>query len=129
MNYLRSQATAKRLIEANGRDVTLIRKNDYVTDSNKPWRGNDGNNNMEPVDEEVGTIKAVVYPYNDRDIDGNNVRRGDSMMIIAHTSLSPVEDLKDIEFVDDGSRRYRVMNAGKIAPGDTIIAYQFQLRE
>ena len=123
-NYTRSAATAKRLIEANGRTVSLIRKVATPGDTDKPWRGptSDG-------DDEVGDVKAIVYPVNARDVDGNNIRRGDEICIIAHTSLASPEDLRDIVFIEDGGRRFKVMNSEVIGPGDVVIVYSFQLRQ
>lgn len=39
-NYAKLAATAQRLIEKNGRAVTLSRRGEIVSDNNKPWRGN-----------------------------------------------------------------------------------------
>lgn len=123
VNYVRAAATAKRLIEENGRDVTLVRKNQTSADNAKPWRGP-----ATAVNVTVGTVKAVFYPIDEEDEKGGLLRRGEEKMMIAHDSLAVPEDLEDIDHVSDGGRIYKVVKACPLGPGDVRIAYEFVVK-
>ena len=121
VNYVRAAATAKRLIEENGRSVVLYRKVRTPLDSNKPWRG--PNPSTDPAI--VGTVLAVFYPIDEEDEKGGLLRRGEEKMMIAHDSLTVPQDLDDIDHVIDGSYTYKVVKACPIGPGSVRIAYEF----
>ena len=120
VNYVKAAATTKRLIEANGRDVTLVRKNQTPADANKPWRSP-----ATAVNVTVGTVKAVFYPIEEKDEDGGLLRRGEEKMMIAHDSLASPSDLEDIDHVSDNGRIYKVVTACPLGPGSVRIAYEF----
>ncbi len=42
VDYVKLAATAKRLIEANGRSITFVRDSETPVDVNKPWLGPTG---------------------------------------------------------------------------------------
>ena len=123
VNYVRLAASTKRIIESNGRDVILIRKSRTPGDAAKPWRGP-----AALTDETVGTIKAVIYPAEEKDGDGTLIRRGYYVAMLAHDSLSPSEDLSDLDSVNDGGIIYKVDKASIIGPGDVKIAYELNLK-
>jgi hypothetical protein len=123
VNYVKSAALAKRLIEANGRDVVLHRKTRTPEVSGEPWRGpNPATSSV------VGTVKAVFYPIEDRDEAQTLNRRGMEKMMIAHDSLDPAQDLSDIDHVVDGGVIYKVVQSNRIGPGSIIVAYEFIVR-
>lgn len=122
-NYVKLAATAKRLIELNGRTVTLVRKTRTAADAAKPWRGPSGTGNTT-----VATPKAVIYPAVEKNEDGALVSRGFEKAMIAHDSLSPKQDLTDIDAIVDGGVTYKVIKAYRIGPGDTTIHYEFDLK-
>jgi hypothetical protein len=126
VNYVRSAATAKRLIEENGRTVTLYRKVRTPLDVNKPWRG-PSTAAATPDPNVVGQVKAVIYPVKEEDVDDGLVRLGMQTAMVAHDSLQSPEDLSDIDAIKDGSYTYKVVKAVVIGPGDTKIVYQFYL--
>lgn len=123
MDYVRSAATAKRLIERDGRTVNIYRKQTTPADVTKPWRGP-----ASPTDILVATVKAVVYPFETKDVDGTIIRRGDSRIMVAHDSLVGVTDLEDLDWVADGALYYKIENVHVIAPGDVRIAYEIKIR-
>lgn len=123
VNYVRAAATAKRLIEANGRDVTLVRKNQTPADAAKPWR-----QPASAVDVTVGTVKGVFYPIEEKLPDGSLVRKAEEKLMIAHDSLDPSQNLEDIDHVLDGMKKYKVIEACPLGPGDVRIAYEFLVK-
>jgi hypothetical protein len=122
VNYVRSAATAKRLIEENGRTVTLVRKTRTAEDPALPWRGP-----VDPGNTTVAQVKAVIYPVTEKDAIDGLVRLGMETAMVAHDSLTPGQDLSDIDAIIDGSNTYKVVKAVVIGPGDTKIVYQFYL--
>lgn len=123
VDYVKSAATAKRLIEKNGRSVVLVRKSQTPADAAKPWRGP-----TSPGNTTVGTVKAAIFPIDEKDEIGGLIRRGDETAWIAHDSLATPEDLEDIDALVDGGVTYKVIKACPIGPGDVRIAYQFYVR-
>jgi hypothetical protein len=121
VNYVRAAATAKRLIEENGRTVVLYRKVRTPLDNSKPWRGP----NPSADSAIVGTVKAIFYPIEEEDEKGGILRRGEEKMMIAHDSLAVPEDLEDIDHITDNGKLYKVVKACPIGPGDVRIAYEF----
>jgi hypothetical protein len=124
VNYVRNAATAKRLIEASGRDVTLYRKSRAPLDAAKPWRGPDS-----AQETAIGPVKAVLYPIDEKDVVDGLIRLGMQKAMVAHTSLLTPQDLRDIDTLVDDGRMYKVVKANVLNPGTVIIAYEFFLEE
>jgi len=130
VNYVRAAATAKRLIEENGRTVVLYRKVRTALDSNKPWRGPNPSSDPDadpqtPDPAIVGTVLAVFYPIDEEDEKGGLLRRGEEKMMIAHDSLAVPDGLEDIDHITDNGKLYKVVKACPIGPGSVRIAYEF----
>lgn len=122
-DYTKNQATAKRLIEKYGRDVALHRKSDTPLDSAKPWRGpNPATATL------VGTVKAAIFPYDEENIDGTLIRRGDERAWVAYTSLTPPAAMEKLDTIIDGTIIYGVIKVNIIKPGDLVVAYEIQVR-
>lgn len=122
VNYVRIAATAKRLIEANGRNVTLIRKSRTPNDVAMPWRGP-----TSPGDTTVGIVKAIIYPVKEEEIDGFLIKAGMEKATIAHDSLATPQDLRDIDAIIDATVTYKVVKAVVIGPGGVNLVYEFFL--
>lgn len=123
VNYVRIAATAKRLIEENGRDVILIKKSRAPADSATPWRGPSGSG-----DNVVGTIKALIYPKEERSQDGELVYKGFEVAMLAHDSLAAPVDLTTLDAIKDGGITYKIFKASKLGPGDTVLSYELHMK-
>jgi hypothetical protein len=123
VNYVKLAATTKRIIESTGRDIVLIRKSRVPGDAAKPWRGP-----ASLTDQTVGTVKAVIYPAEEKDESGALIRRGYYVAMLAHDSLSPAENLSDLDSIQDGGVTYKVDKASIIGPGDVKLAYELHLK-
>lgn len=116
---------AERLINKHGRDVTLRKLSRVLEDADKPWRGTD-------VDPAVGyefehVVRAVFTDYNEDEIDGDEVRRGDKRLLVAAKSVPGVDLLKADSLLDEGSV-YGIIRGNLLRPGTTEILYDFQVR-
>jgi len=58
VDYVKLSATAKRLIEANGRVITLIQDNKVPASAAEPWKG------ATPGTETISSISGVFVPPN-----------------------------------------------------------------
>ena len=118
-------ATAKRLIDANGRTVTLVKHDSVPSDPDMPWRGV-----STPVAATV-TGKAVFVPRTQalasfaEYIDGT-LTEGEYALFPASD-----DDGYDLELFDvmiDDSVNWKIVLTEIIAPGDTRILYMFQVK-
>ena len=130
LNYANFRTTAERLIEENGRDVSLVRRDQgNPVDSAKPWRDST----------EAATItfivKGVIIDFEKEDIDGSLVRRGDKRVLISAKSVSDEGGsaanliIEDYDHVLDAGVRWKIKDVNLIEPGDTRIMYDLQIRQ
>jgi len=122
VDYVKMAATAKRLINKNGRSVTLTKKDRTAANSSKPWRG------PGTSDITVKNVKAVIVPFDTEDVDNQLVRRGDSRAYVAASDTDPnlIEDFDDLL---DGTDKWKIIDVSIINPGDKRIVYDMQLRK
>ena len=131
VDFAVSAALAKRLIEANGRDITLVKPGaTTLRDVTKPWLGYD--NPLNSGEEVTATVKGV---FSNEDA---NVRYGDQSgsdetfanskidryFLVAATSTALAgQDIREFQYVRDGTNRFRITNISVLKPGDTDILY------
>lgn len=68
------------------------------------------------------TIKAVVTDFEDKEIDGNLVQRGDKLYTIGAQGIT-APSLNDM--IDD----FKILNINTIKTGDTALLYKCQVRK
>jgi hypothetical protein len=123
VNYVSLAATAKRLIEANGRNVTFSIKGETPLMPDKPWRGND------PAGDNSFVAKAVIIPFEESDTEGSLVRRGDARMFVAATSATVAgKSMREVDSVLDGTELWKVVDVNDITPGPTSVLYELHIR-
>lgn len=133
VNYVKLAATAQRLIEANGRDVTLYKKELTPAAAAKPWRGVPASTAPEST---MGPIKIAFVPvggsglgYLLQDENGQvskEITQEGLMAADSITALSPPPtelDPKLYSTVVDGSRAFRIVKIGELKPGDTSLIF------
>ena len=129
VNFVSFQNLAERLIEENGRTISLVRRDQgNLTDPAKPWRGST------EADEITVVVKGVFIEYEKMDFDGSLVRRGDKRLLVAAKSVtdeSSASNLKieDYDHVLDGGVRWKIITAELIEPGDLRIMFDIQVRQ
>ncbi len=129
VNYANFRNLAERLIEENGRTLTLIRMDQgNPTDSAKPWAGST------EAAEERFDVTGVIIAFEKEAIDGETVRLGDKQILIAAKSVEDDSgsatniDIEDYDVVLDGTVRWTIVIAELIEPGSLRILYDIHVR-
>lgn len=130
LNYTGFKLLAERLIEENGRALSLVRRDQgNPTDPNKPWR-----DSTEAAEITV-VVKGVVIEFEKKDFDGSLVRRGDKRILIADKSVideggsATNLQIEDYDHILDGTVRWKILDADTIEPGDTRIMFDLHVRQ
>lgn len=121
-------AVAKRLIDENGRTVSIIKLDKTAADPNKPWRG--------PVDPRATPIftvtgKAVFVPLGGSDLgiewpQDNNLKRGDQVCLFAADNDTG-QELEKADEIEDGAGRWAIINTQLLQPADQRLLYFFEV--
>ncbi len=130
VNFASFRLLAERLIEANGRTISLVRRDQgNPVDPAKPWRGST----------EAATItfdvKGVFIEFEKEDFDGTLVRRGDKRVLIADKSVTDEGGgavnlkIEDYDHILDGGIRWKIMRAELIEPGPIRIMFDIHVRQ
>ncbi len=121
---------AERLIEANGRELSLVRRDQgNPADPAKPWRGSTEAAKITVV------VKGVFIEFEKEDFDGTLVRRGDKRVLIADKSVTDEGGsalnlkIEDYDHILDGGTRWKIMQAELIEPGPIRIMFDLQVRQ
>lgn len=130
LDYASFRALADRLIRENGRDLSIVRRDQAnLTDPAKPWRGSTEADTITTV------VKGVFIEYEKEDFDGTLVKRGDKRVLIA---AQDVEDettgalsvkVEDYDHILDAAVRWKIITADLIEPGSLRIMYDVQVRQ
>ncbi len=120
--YIKSIATAKKLIEKKGRPFILQRNLSIsYTSINQPWDG-------------VGTsllkvsIIGVFLNYKQLYFSSTIIKAGDQKLLVAADSLGDLIPSQSDIIVDCGAT-WQVINIDIVKPGTEVIMYSFQLRK
>lgn len=122
VNQVKLAKTAKRLIEANGRELTLVNESTTSADPLKPHRGR-----VESADVTT-TVIGIITNYRLSQIDGHLIRRGDKRCVIAANSLASGIVLTDYEKLIDTGVSYKIKDIEPVKPGKVPLIYFLQLR-
>jgi hypothetical protein len=130
VDYVALRSVAEELIEANGREVSLIFMSQDSATVDQPWRG-------PHEDEETALDLIGVFDIDEGD-DSNQtiVQRGSRKLVIAASSLDalvenhePPLTIENISFVEDHGERWRVVEHEVVGPGDYHVYYELRLEK
>lgn len=118
------QDTALKLIRKFGDDrmVSLLIPAAAPADPTKPWE-------VDPTTTEsaISGLPAVVIPIRRSLVDGNSVRQGDEMVLIAGISLGTTIPGTDSKILDEGQEK-NIIDVARIRPGKIDFLYKLQVR-
>lgn len=110
--------TAVRLIKKFGRQTQVLIRATAPDTAGEPWDGN--------VSEGVPqTVDAVFLDFDDDQIDGSVIQAGDQKVLIAAKG-NPAIDTADS--IIDAGRRWRIIDANLLKPGNVEFLWTLQVR-
>ena len=118
-DYSNVAATALAQINDKGRALTVR----YPSEDNAYDPATDTFTSGDPTD--IFT-KGVFTSFQNKDVDGELIKRTDKRVLIAGTSLSEIPN-SDGKIID-GARTYSIINTEAIQPADTVVLYMIQVR-
>ncbi len=129
---IRLAKTAKKLIEKNGRSISLIKSEGVSVNPSKPWRKN---NTPWIGGTEVVVVGVFVNPKSASDLGtGESLVAGmllDSRykyVLIAEDS-SPGNDYASFDYLKDGSELWKINHTEVLKPGEKSIVYLMELQQ
>lgn len=130
VDYVSFRNLAERLIEENGRTLSLVRRDQgNPVDPAKPWRSST------EVAEITVSVLGVFIEFEKEDFDGSLVRRGDKRILIADKSVideggsAANLQIEDYDHVLDGTVRWKILTVNLIEPGAIRIMFDLQVRQ
>lgn len=129
-DYAKFRLLAERLIEENGRTITLVRQDQgNPADAAKPWRASTNANEI------TTDVIGVFTDFEKEDFEGTLIRRGDKRVLIAAKSVEDATSgslnvkVEDFDAILDDGVRWKILTADLIEPGSSRIMYDVQVRQ
>lgn len=123
INYSSLAATAQKLIQENGRLVTITMLSRAAANADQPWRG--------PTTTPAETIELLAVFDDDEESDprGELVRVGDKKCIISALDADPalVERFDSLTDSDQGEV-WKIASVKTVQPGSVRVVYELMLR-
>lgn len=122
INYPRIALVAQRLIDQNGRSLTITLRGRTPSDPTKPWNG--------PADASSKTIvvTGVVVPDSQTDPKGDLVRQGKRVAYIAALDTDPAL-VEEYDMLHDGADTWKIVSVDILAPGPIRLLYTLHLTQ
>ena len=134
VDFTRLAATAKKLVEASGRNVTLYKRDRTPANPNEPWRGPDAVPTP-PDGQVIGPVKVAFVPASGGGFgkilfDGDEALRVkiDQVGLLATTSATALAGIteamiEDADTLVDGSTAYKIVTKGHLKPASTSLLF------
>lgn len=74
------------------------------------------------------TFSGVVFPYEDKRVDGALIQRGDLKITAAGIDLAVADPRSSADYVIFAGDTLRVINVSKISPAGVPVVYELQVR-
>jgi hypothetical protein len=130
LDYNNFRLLAERLINENGRTLTLQREDQVnATDPAQPWR-TAATTNQVTLD-----VLGVFIEFEKEDFDGSLVRRGDKRVLVAAKDTEDVRtgteniEIEDFDTLLDDGEVWKIITVEVIEPGPLKVAYDIQVRK
>lgn len=118
-NYTRMTSTALRLITRFGKAWTVRRYTKGTYDPSNNTRTTSATTDY--------TVQGMLSDYQQREIDGTNILKGDKLLLVAASGLAITPTITDL--LVEGSTLYKIVNIEQIKPASTVLYYKLQLRQ
>lgn len=124
VDYVKLAATAKRLVEANGRQITFIREAETKADPLKPWEGPGPEGAAPPT--EVPLYGVFVPPNTVRQFGVTALGEGTEFDdVIAYSEQIAIvfpetNDLRTFTHIEDNGR-WGIIGLQVLKPADTLL--------
>ena len=133
MDYEKMAATTKRLIDKNGRLVTMFKLSAAIANPTKPWRGAA----EQILTNEIATMavfaigntaiptesRGLAFDWVDKDL----LRMTRHVCMTSAIGLPPLEDYKIMR--DGAAKNWNIIWGQCLQPGSTRMLYVFGLKE
>ena len=121
--------TARRLIDKNGREMSIIKLGKTFADPSAPWRGQ-GNPRQVP-DAEVAARGVFVPLYSQvflgsGEKESKGLMRGEQICLVAAPPSG--ENLVDFDEIVDDEVHWKIVRPQVLRPGATSVMYAFEVR-
>ena len=138
VDFVRLAATAQRLIEANGRLVTLYKQDRTPTNPAQPWRGS-GSTPTPPDGAVIGPVLVAFVPASGSgfgktlfDADKSLMRKIEQVGFLATKSVTDLsfttEDVERCDSVADGTKALKIVMISHLQPADTSLIFVLGLK-
>jgi len=137
LNYVKLSAVAQKLIDENGRELQLIHRptSQAVSDSTRPWRGNNNNAGSGSGGPVTVNITGVFLKYSDKVVIGDFVKRGTQYVLVSQNDAvddegRPVDVRHYSELIDSLTGEvWNFTDVETIGPGNLVIFYRVHVRQ
>lgn len=124
-DFVKLAATAKRLIEKNGRVVSLFKRSTTPANASQPWRGATA---LDASGNPLNVIACVVPAAGSgfgrrRVVDGELAEAFEQVALVAASSLPADTELERFSTVVDGKRTWKIDAVDKLQPADVPLVY------
>jgi hypothetical protein len=124
INYVKLQATALRLINENGRAITLVRKSRTPADANEPWNGPTGADttlSLTGVFVPPSSVREFGLPALGEGTEYQDMLRFSQQIVIVAPEAN---DVRNYEILQDRSDDWGIVATQVLRPGDlTMLAF------
>jgi len=122
-DFVKLAATAKRLVDKNGRTATLIKQGNTPTDPTKPWRGL----STTPVASVTGKV-CFVSPSDLGLVQENldNVKRTEKVALFAANN-DQGKLLEGFDLIRDGATDWKILRSELLQPATKKLLYMFEV--
>ena len=124
-NFTKLALTAKRLIEANGRPITVVKYGNASQDQDKPWRGRKEYREAEVTGYGAFVPRTQLLATTAANVDG--VIREADYFLFSGADDGGYELEKFNAIIDSDGSEWKIASCELINPGSTRVLYQIEV--
>ena len=126
-NFIKLAATVKRLIDKNGRTVTITKQGKTPTVAAQPWRGQSANPTvLDTVSGKAVFVSTEPGSLGAQWMNRDNTKRSDQVAFFSATDAGTVA-LETYDTITDAGSQWKIVRAQRLKPGDTSLLFVFEV--